>query len=249
MKISIITATHNCAPVVRDCLASIAGQSYRDVEHIVIDGESTDGTLEILQAHRSKISVLVSEPDHGIYDALNKGIALATGDVVGFLHSDDTFAHSEVLARVAAVFEDPAVSAVYGDLQYVRQEDAARMVRHWVSGPFSMRRLAWGWMPPHPTLYVRRKYYDRIGGFDKRYQIAADYYSILQMFTQADFKAEYLPEVMVRMRLGGLSNRSLNTIVRKSREDWDAMRTSGYTRSQACYALIYKNLSKVKQFL
>jgi glycosyltransferase len=248
MHISIITATWNCQSTVADCLASVAGQTHPHIEHVVVDGASTDGTLGVLQSHRQQLAVLQSEPDRGIYDALNKGLALATGDVVGFLHADDLYAHADVLAHVAAAFEDPAVCAVYGDLQYVSKDDTDRVVRHWASTPFSPGRLAWGWMPPHPTLYVRREWYARIGGFDTRYRIAADYHSILQLFSQPGFKAVHLPEVLVKMRLGGASNRSLSAMVRKSREDWSALRRTGVGALGGVGALAWKNLSKVRQF-
>lgn len=212
---------------------------------MVIDGASIDGTVALLESSRGLFSELVTEPDKGIYDALNKGIARATGDVVGFLHADDIYGSSNVLCSVAEAFSDPAVSAVYGDLQYVRKDDTTQVVRHWKSSPFSRDRLAWGWMPAHPTLYMRREWYDRIGGFDTRYRIAADYFSILQMFSQPGFKAVYVPEVFVKMRLGGASNRSFSNIVRKSREDLDALRRSGVG---GVGALAWKNLSKLGQF-
>lgn len=248
VKISLVTATWNCAGTVADCLASVAGQSYAHREHVVIDGASGDDTLRVLQAHREQLAVLLSEPDHGIYHALNKGIARASGDVVGFLHADDVFACPDVLTQVAAAFENPAVCAVYGDLQYVRKDDISQVVRHWTSSPFSRRQLEWGWMPPHPTLYVRREWYARIGGFDTRYRIAADYLSILQLFSQPGFKAVYLPEVLVKMRLGGASNRSLKAIARKTREDWRALRSTGVGALGGVGALVWKNLGKVGQF-
>jgi len=190
----------------------------------------------------------MTRPDHGIYDAPNKGIALATGDVVGFLHADDLYAHADVLSHVAAAFEDPDVSAVYGNLHYVRQGDATRVVRKWVAGPCSARRLAWGWMPPHPTLYVRREWYARIGGFDTRYRIAADYLSVLQLFTQPGFRAVWLPEVMVLMRLGGASNRSLRAIARKTAEDWRALQQTQVGALGGVGALAWKNFAKIRQF-
>uniref|UniRef100_UPI0035668849 glycosyltransferase family 2 protein n=1 Tax=Thioalkalivibrio sp. TaxID=2093813 RepID=UPI0035668849 len=159
MKISIVTATFNSADTVAGCLASVAAQTYADREHIAIDGVSTDGTVEILQTHRRQLATLVSEPDGGIYDALNKGIARATGEVVGFLHADDFYAHEDVLARIAQAFENPNVHAVYGDLVYVLKSDTTRVLRHWRSGPYDPARLVHGWMPPHPTLYVRRELY------------------------------------------------------------------------------------------
>lgn len=248
IKISVITATWNCASTVSDCLASVATQTHPLVEHIVVDGASTDGTLQVLQAHLSQLAVLQSAPDLGIYDALNKGVALASGDVVGFLHADDLYAGPEVLARVARAFSDPAVCAVYGDLLYVRQDDPGEVVRYWRSSGFKPGHLARGWMPPHPTFYVRREWYQRIGGFDIRYRIAADYLSILQLFRSRGFVAVYLPEVMVRMRLGGASNRSLMAILRKMREDWSAIRQSGFGVWAALVALTCKNFSKLPQF-
>jgi len=246
MKISIITATYNCAATLGDALDSVAAQQYGNREHVLVDGASTDGTLALLESRRSPQSSLVSEPDKGIYDALNKGIARATGEVVGFLHADDIYADDRVLQRIADAFVDPSVTAVYGDLQYVRKQDTSSVVRHWRSGPYSRSKLGWGWMPPHPALYVRREWYDRIGGFDTRYRIAADYDSILKLFSQPDFKAAYIPEVLVKMRVGGASNRSLKNILQKSREDYSALKHSGVGGAGA---LLWKNLSKLGQFL
>ena len=249
MKISVITATYNCVSVVEDCLASVAGQVYENVEHLIIDGGSSDATLEELQKYRTNIAKIISESDDGIYDALNKGIKHASGEVIGFLHSDDVFSSKDVLKNVASIFEaDSSVSAVYGDLVYVNRSMPDRVVRTWRSSTFVPYFLKQGWMPPHPTLYVRREFYERIGGFDKRYRIAADYFSILQLFSQPNFKAVYLPEVMIKMRLGGASNRSLGAILRKSIEDWDALRRSGFGIFGASRALVLKNLRKYEQF-
>ena len=245
MKISVVTVTFNCAETVADCLASVARQSYADREHLVIDAASTDGTLEVLQAQRQGLSALVSEPDAGIYFGLNKGLARASGDVLGLLHADDVFADSGVLARIAEAFADPAVDAVYGDLEYVSQSDPGRVVRHWRAGAFRPRRLRWGWMPPHPTLYLRRSLYDRFGVFDTRYRIAADYDLMLRMLSRLPGRVLYLPEVLVRMRLGGVSNRSLGKILRKSWEDYQALRAN---RIGGVGALAWKNLSKLPQF-
>ena len=249
IKISVVTATYNCEATLTETLASLKAQTHLNFEHIVVDGLSTDRTLEIVQANADGRTTTRSEKDRGIYDALNKGIARCTGDVIGFLHADDMYASTDVLATVAQGFADPTVCAVYGDLLYVKQQDPSQVVRHWKCSPFIARRLAWGWMPPHPTLYVRREWYGRIGGFDTRYQIAADYFSILQLFLQPGFKTIYLPKVMVKMRLGGASNRSLRNLIRKSREDFDAMRRSGFGPFGGLVALIAKNLSKVGQFL
>ena len=213
---------------------------------MVIDGGSTDGTIEILSHYANRIAVLVSERDAGIYDALNKGIQRASGDVVGFLHSDDFFADSSVLSRIAAAFSDPVVDTVYGDLVYVRRDDPDKVVRYWRAGTFSRARLGWGWMPPHPTFYVRRSVYKRLGGFDTRYPIAADYDTVLRFLGQANLRAAYISEVLVKMRLGGVSNRSLGNILRKSKEDYLVLRRNGIG---GLGAVVWKNLSKVGQFL
>ena len=246
MKISVLTATYRCEDTIADCLESIAQQTHPDVEHIVIDGAGPDGTLGILEQHRGRIAQLVSERDDGLYDALNKGLALCTGEVVGFLHADDLYADDGVLARIAAAFADPAVMACYGDLVYVRRQDTERVVRYWRAGEFSPAKLRLGWMPPHPTFFARRSLYQRFGGFDTDFRIAADYESLLRMLTALEGKVTYLPELLVRMRLGGASNRSLGQMIRKSREDYRAIRRH---RQGGIVTLLCKNLSKLGQFV
>jgi len=245
MKISVVTTTYNCVMTIADCLSSVEGQSYADREHVVIDGGSTDGTLEVLRGRRDQLAVLVSESDGGTYFGLNKGIARASGDVIGMLHGDDVYADAEVLARVAEAFADPAVDAVYGDLVYVSKDDTGRVIRRWRAGAYRPERLRWGWMPPHPTLFLRRSLYERFGGFDTRYCIAADYDLMLRMLTQLSGRVVYLPALLVRMRLGGISNRSLAKVLRKSWEDYRALRANGVG---GVAALIWKNLSKLPQF-
>jgi len=246
IKISVITAVFNRVDTVADALASVAAQTWPLVEHIAIDGGSTDGTLAVLDAHRQHLATLVSEPDKGIYDALNKGIGRATGDVVGFLHADDLFQDDQALARVAAAFADPAVDAVYGDLVYVRKHDPDQVVRYWHAGRFEPGCLAHGWMPPHPTFYVRRSVYENLGLFDTRYRISADYESILRFLGKGGIRPVYVPHVLVRMRLGGISNQSVRSMVRKSREDYAAMRANGVGGVQA---LVRKNFTKLPQFV
>lgn len=245
LKISVITATWNCIATVGQALDSVLSQSHPSVESVVIDGASTDGTFAVLESYRSRLGVLVSERDKGIYDALNKGIKQATGDVVGFLHADDVFENSEVLARMAAAFQDPTVDAVYGDLVYVRQDDTSQVIRYWKSGLYDQAALSRGWMPPHPTFYVRRSVYERLGGFDTRYRIAADYDTVLRFLAVRKIRAAYIPEVLVRMRTGGISNRSLKTIIRKSREDIEVLRRN---KVGGVLTLLRKNLGKVSQF-
>lgn len=248
IKISVVTATWNCAKTLPNCLASIAEQSYPNREHVIVDGASTDGTIGVINEHIDQVDTFRSERDNGIYDALNKGINLATGDIVGFLHADDFYASDNALSKIAKAFEDPSVCAVYGDLEYVSEQDTSRVIRRWKSNSFNQRQIRWGWMPAHPTLYVRRDLYSKIGGFDTTYRIAADYHSILKLFTQVDFKTIYIPEVMVRMRLGGASNKSIEAIVKKSKEDWRAMRSCEFSVPGALLAICWKNLSKITQF-
>lgn len=246
VKISVVTAVFNRVDTVADALASVREQRGPAVEHLVIDGGSMDGTLAVLQKYRGDLAVLVSEPDDGIYDALNKGIRRATGDVVGFLHADDLLECPDSLAQVAAAFDDPAVDAVYGDLVYVRQSDVSRVVRYWRAGGRVAGDLERGWMPPHPTFYVRRSVYEQLGLFDTRFRISADYESILRILGRGGVKAAYVPQVLVRMRLGGISNRSLGTVLRKSQEDLAAMRMNGIG---GLATLVRKNVIKLPQFL
>jgi len=246
LHISVITAVFNRAATLGDSLRSVHSQRWPDLEHIVIDGGSTDGSLAILDQHKSRISRIVSEPDGGLYDALNKGIRHASGDVIGFMHADDEFATPQALARVAAAFEDPDVGAVYGDLVYVKKNDVSRIVRYWRAGQYQRTQLTQGWMPPHPTFYVRREVYSRFGGFDTRYRIAADYENMLRILWRGRIKAAYIPEVLVRMRVGGISNMSIFNMLHKSREDYAAMRENGIGGLQA---LLLKNVTKLPQFV
>ena len=245
-KISVITAVFNRAQTIEQALDSVRSQTWPEVEHVVIDGASTDGTLEILRAHEDRIDVLVSEQDDGIYHALNKGLARATGEVVGLMHSDDFFANDRVLEKVAAAFADPAVDGVYADLDYVAKDEPGRIVRHWKSGQYLPRKLAWGWMPPHPTLYLRRSVIEQWGGFDTSFRVAADYDAMLRYLAKGGIRLAYIPEVLIKMRVGGESNRSLTHIMRKSREDHRALRKNGVG---SFGTLILKNVSKIGQFL
>jgi glycosyltransferase len=246
LKISVITAVYNRVATIGEALDSVRGQTWPDVEHVVIDGASTDGTLELLKARRDEIAALVSEPDNGIYDALNKGIALATGNVIGLMHSDDLYADQQVLADVAAAFADPAIDAVYGDLDYVAQGDTNKVIRRWRSGEYSPPLLPRGWMPPHPTLYLRRSVVERWGAFDSGYRIAADYDAILRYFGRGAIRPAYVPRVLVKMRVGGESNRSIDHILRKSVEDYRALKSN---RIGGLGTLVWKNVSKIGQFL
>ena len=205
-----------------------------------------DGTLEIIKKYENRITTIVSESDSGIYEGLNKGIASATGDVIGFLHSDDLFEHKNVIAIIAKRFQIDETDSIYGDLVYVKKEDPTRIIRYWKSGPFGLGKLKSGWMPPHPTFYVKRKIYEQYGTFDKSYRIAADYDTILRFLGKAGITTQYIPEVLVRMRIGGESNRSISNIILKTLEDMRAMKHNNISNLGG---LIAKNLRKVPQFV
>jgi glycosyltransferase len=220
-------------------------QTHPDIEHVVVDGASTDGTLELLRKKLDDRSILISEPDRGIYYALNKGLAKSTGDVVGILHSDDVFADQHVLEDVAKVFSDPTIDAVYGDLQYVSKLNAQKIIRHWVAGEYTFSRVGSGWMPPHPTLFLRRELLKSLGNFDTSYRISADYDFILRFFSRRDVRVTYIKRVLVKMRSGGESNGSFGRILKKSREDYIVLQSNGVG---GLSVLLLKNLSKLRQF-
>ena len=247
MKITVITVAYNSAATIADTLDSVAAQTYPAVEHIVIDGASTDETVAIVRHRGQRVARLISEPDHGIYDAMNKGLALATGDWVGFLNADDMFAHRDVIASIAgAAHRDPAADAVYGDIVYVKADCPDRVLRYWRSGEFTRSKLRFGWMPPHPTFYVRAAKLAEIGHFDDQLRIAADYDFVLRSLARPQARAVYVHDVLVRMRAGGISNRSISSMIRKSQEDLWALKRSGIG---SWPTLICKNLRKLPQFL
>ena len=245
MKISIITAVYNNEYEIGRAIESVLGQTFNDIEYIIVDGGSTDGTMSVVDSYKSRIASIISEPDKGIYDALNKGIKLATGDVIGFMHSDDLFADATIVAQIAAAFADTSVDTVYGDLQYVRKEDPTKVIRYWKSSEFDLPQLKRGWMPPHPTVYLRRSVYDKYGVFDTSFRIAADYDFMLRIFRDNARIVSYIPEVMVRMRVGGESS-SIKNYIRKWKEDYRALKRN---RIGGIWVLAVKNLSKLKQFL
>lgn len=247
MKISIITACFNSEDTLRDAIESVLSQDYDNIEYIIVDGASTDGSMIIVESYGGRINKVISEPDHGIYDALNKGVAESTGDYIGFVHSDDVLASIDVISSLVKVLnENPKADAVYGDLNYVKATDLNSIFRRWVSKPFKFSLLKMGWMPPHPTLYLSKSYYQELGAFDLSFKIAADYESILRYFSQPGFAPVYIPKVMVNMRIGGASNGSLKAILRKMKEDYRAIKMN--LLPLPLKVLLLKNLSKLKQF-
>ncbi|QEP43588.1 glycosyltransferase [Ectothiorhodospiraceae bacterium BW-2] len=244
-KVSIITAVYNRRETIGDAVNSLRRQDYPDWEQIIIDGASTDGTLQRLESVADSRTRIVSEPDQGIYDALNKGLKRADGEIIGLLHSDDMFADSGVISRVVQCFLTQAVDGVYGDLDYVAKSDPNRIIRRWRSGEYQQKRLKRGWMPPHPTLFLRRQVIEQWGGYNTDYRIAADYEAMLRYLVQGQISLAYLPQVLVKMRLGGESNRSLERIWRKSSEDYRALQTH---QVGGVGTLLLKNFSKLGQF-
>jgi len=247
MQISIITVCYNSAATIEKTLESVAKQTYCNIEYIVVDGNSTDETLDIVKVNDAVVTKCTSEPDKGLYDALNKGIAIAMGDVIGFVHSDDFLAEPIVLSKVAKAFDDAKVDGVYGDLQYVNKEETSKIVRYWKSEQFTPDLLKKGWMPPHPTLFLRKEVYEKHGNFNLNYKIAADYDLMLRIFSDPHLNFKYLPMVFTKMRVGGASNRSLKNIKLKSQEDLRALRANGITNPLK--VLAYKNFSKLGQFV
>jgi len=242
MKISIITTVYNNKQHIEKAILSVLSQTYHDIEYIVIDGGSSDGTVDVIKKYSNKIDKFISEPDKGIYDGLNKGIKLASGDVIGFLHSDDEYYDSKVIEKIAAKFNDDSIDGVYGDLIYVNQKE--EIVRYWKSGEFTPGKLKKGWMPPHPTLFLRKEIYDKYGLFRLDYKIAADYDFMLRVLKH-DPKLVYIPEILYKMRLGGASNKSIKNILQKTKEDYKAITEN---KIGGVFTLINKNFSKLKQF-
>ena len=247
MLITIITATYNSEEYLPAALNSYRQQKYVEKELLVIDGESKDETLNIIKAYKDCVTEYHSEKDRGIYDALNKGIELAKGDIIGILHSDDFFSSEEVLNRVAEKFKDnPELMAVYGDLEYVDRIDSDKVIRYWQSGYFSRLKMKLGWMPPHPTLFIKKECFVKCGVYDLSYRSAADYDLILRFLYKNKLKTGYIPEVLMKMRVGGLSNHSLKNRWRANQEDRKAMSKNGIPLS--FLIAILKPLSKLGQY-
>lgn len=245
-SISIITVAFNARNTICDCIESVSNQSV-DVEHILIDGASTDGTLQVVERLMDSLTMLVSEPDDGIYDAMNKGLKLATGDIIGILNADDFFASSDILKKVIDAFTDPEVDACYGDLVYVDNEDIRKEIRYWQSGKFRLKNFYHGWMPPHPTFFVRRSIYEKYGSFNLSLGSAADYEIMLRFLLKYQVHAAYIPEVFVNMRTGGQSNVSLLNRLRANRNDRKAWVVNGLIPYP--WTIIMKPLRKVGQWV
>ena len=246
MKISIVTVAYNSALTIADTLKSVESQTHRDIEYIVVDGASKDETVDIVRTRSTRVSKLVSEPDHGIYDAMNKGASMASGQLIGFLNADDVLECPDSIAVLNEFAERTQADSIHSDLVYVRGNDLSQIVRYWKAGEFRQNRLRLGWMPPHPTFYVQRQQFISLGGFNTKLRIAADYEFMLRFLNRPGVKSSYIDQVMIRMRLGGVSNRSISAIWRKMHEDLEALREN---EVGGLFTLFCKNLRKLPQFV
>ncbi|HMP28843.1 MAG TPA: glycosyltransferase family 2 protein [Saprospiraceae bacterium] len=246
MKVSIITSTYNSASTLRDTLESIANQSYTTIEHIIIDGLSTDSTLDIVKDF-THVAKVISEHDKGIYDAMNKGIDHATGEIIGILNSDDFYTYQNALQDVVAVFKENEVDCVYADLDYVDQKDTSKVVRKWKSGNFHQDSFSRGWMPPHPTFFVKKHIYEKYGTFNLEMGTAADYELMLRFLEKHQCSVAYLPKTIINMRTGGASNMSFSARLKANRMDQKAWKINGLKPS--LFTTVLKPLRKIVQYL
>jgi glycosyltransferase involved in cell wall biosynthesis len=227
MKISVVTVTFNSVHTVADTLESVAEQTYSNIEHIVVDGASTDGTLDVIERHCANVAKVISEPDRGIYDAMNKGLGMATGEIIGFLNADDVYADHEVLARVTAAMKGDELDALFGDAEFFSPDRPDRPLRRYRSQHFRPDRIAWGWMPAHPTLFLRHQVFERFGMFRTDYRIAGDFELVARMFHTGTLRYRYLPEILVKMRTGGVSTAGWRSTLLLNREVLRACRENG----------------------
>jgi glycosyltransferase involved in cell wall biosynthesis len=246
LKVSIITVTYNSEKYLADCIESVKKQTYGDIEHIIIDGKSTDNTLKIIHKYSAHIASWMSESDRGIYDAINKGMRMATGDIIGVLNSDDMLASADVIMDIVALFDESGTDAVYGDLAFVHPVNTQKLLRFWKGLPYKRSRFKFGWMPAHPTFYIRRDLVSRYGEYENHYITAADYEFMARYLYQHKVKACYLPKTIVKMRTGGASNSSLYKRLRANRRDYLAMKRNGIPF--AFFVSILKPISKIPQF-
>lgn len=247
MKVSVVTACYNSAATIADTIGSVASQSHREIEHILVDGGSTDGTLDIIASRRASIAKLIPGPDNGIYDALNKGLSASSGDVVGFLHADDVYADEHVIEEVVRRFSAQALDAVYGNVAFVRGDDLEHVVRVYRSERFRPSRIGWGWMPAHPALFIARTVFERFGRFKTDYAIAGDFEFVARTFPTPGFRHSYLPKVLVKMRMGGISTKGWRSTLTLNQEVLRACRENGISTNYL--KILSKYPAKALEFL
>lgn len=247
MRVSIITITYNSAETVEDTIQSVLAQDYPDIEYIIVDGASKDDTLSIVNRYKDKIATIQSEPDKGIYDAMNKGVRLATGDLIGILNSDDFYADVHVISDIVKTLQSAGADGCYADLVYVDRNETSRVVRTWKSGEYRHGQFMRGWMPPHPTFFVKRTIYEAHGAYSLQLRSAADYELMLRFIHKHGIKVSYLPRVITKMRAGGQSNVTIKNRWRANREDRLAWKMNGL--QPGFFTLMRKPLSKLIQFI
>ena len=244
LKISLITVTFNAGHTINRCIQSVLGQTFKNFEYIVIDGGSTDDTLEIIKQYQGAISILLSEPDNGIYDAMNKGIKLATGDIIGMLNADDSFYDEKILSTIDSVFKEKSTDIVYGDIDYVNKKGA--VVRKWRSGKYWQGKFNWGWMPPHPSFYCKKKIFEQFGYYSLQYGTAGDYELMLRFMHLHKIRAIYIEKVMVKMEIGGASNKNVINRVKGWLADVKAMHANSIRFP--FLTVFFKPLRKILQY-
>jgi glycosyltransferase len=246
VKVSIVTVTYNSEKYLLDCIQSVRKQTYGNIEHIIVDGKSTDGTLKIIQKNSKYIANWISETDRGMYDAINKGISMATGDIIGVLNSDDMLASADVIMDIVACFDETGTDAIYGDLVYVDTVNPQKVMRHWKGLPYKRSRFNYGWMPAHPTFYMRKELISQFGSYENHYYSAADYEFMTRYLYRFKVAACYLPKMIVKMRMGGVSNGNLFRRLRANRRDYLAMKKNKIPF--AFLVSILKPLLKIPQY-
>lgn len=246
-KVSIITVCYNSESTIEATIQSVISQDYNNIEYIVVDGKSSDNTLQILEKYNKRISKIISEKDEGIYYALNKGLSLATGEIIGILHADDIYANNKVVSNIVNAFKESKSDTVYGDLQYVDRSNTDKIIRYWKSGNYKYGMFKKGWMPPHPSFFVKAACYNKYGMFNTILKSAADYELMLRLLHKNKCSTYYFPEVLVKMRVGGKSNKSIKNRIIANREDKLAWKLNDL--KPGLFTTIRKPLSKISQFL
>ncbi len=246
LKVSVITVCYNSATTIEKTIQSVISQDYDNIEYIIVDGLSKDNTLQVVEQYKNKISKIISEKDDGIYFAINKGIAVATGDIVALIHADDFYTNDKIISGVVKIFLEKNVDTVYGDLQYVDRENTDKVTRYWQSGEYTDGLFLKGWMPPHPTFFVRKICYDKYGNYTTILKSAADYEMMLRLLHKHKCSTAYIPQVLVKMRVGGKSNVTLLNRIKANREDKKAWLMNNL--KPGMFTLILKPFSKLRQF-
>ena len=245
LKVSIITVTYNSSKTLDETIKSVLAQSYDAIEYIIIDGQSVDSTVEIIKSYGDRISKYISEKDNGIYDAMNKGVSTAKGDIIGFINSDDKLNSNDCIAEIIKVFQVHNCDVVYGDKIYTKPNNTDKIVRYWKAGEYNKNNFKKGWMPPHQSTYIKRDFYEKYGKFRTDFKIAADYELLLRFMYKYNAKSKYLPKTIAKMRAGGISNKSLKNILISNYEVYKSWRVNGYIISP--FIIVRKPVSKTIQ--